>query len=124
MLKVVDLGVCGVVGAVTTGGVVFREVRLEDFLSEEEALLRSTEVLVVWRDCGRWKGLELLVSDMVAVAEEADQARRLRVLGGKVVVVVGDESGWGSWGVGWGSWEVEGSGEAVEWGGLAECLVS
>ena len=75
MLKVVVVvvGVCGEVGAVRVGGVVVvvmaKEVRLEA-LREREALERSTEVLVVWWEGGR-KGLEL-VSDMVAVAEEAE----------------------------------------------------
>ena len=108
MLKVVVgvLGEEGEEGAVTSGGLV-REVRLEA-LREEEALLRSTEVLIVWREWGRWKGLEL-VSDTVAVAEEADQARRLRGLGGEM----------GSWVGVWDSWDVEGSGEAVRRGWLA-----
>ena len=66
------MGVCGEVRAV--GGevvvvVMAKEVRLEA-LREMEALERSTEVLVVWWEGGR-KGLEL-VSEMVAVAEEAE----------------------------------------------------
>lgn len=85
------LGVLGEVGAVTTGG-VFKDVRL-DALRDAEALLRSTEVLAVCRDWGRWKGLEL-VSDMVAVAEDADQARRLRVFLGDALLDV--SSGMGS----------------------------
>jgi len=41
--------------------------------------LRSIDVLAVWRDCGRWNGLEL-VSEVVGVADEVDHPRRLRVL--------------------------------------------
>ncbi len=50
------------------------ELRL-DAKTEGGVLLRSTDVLAVWRDCELAKGLELVL-DMVGVAEVMDQFRR------------------------------------------------
>lgn len=73
MLKLLDLGVRG---ERSTTEVASRELRLEFLI--ENVFPRSTEVVAVCRDCGLWKGLEL-VSDVVGVAEEIDQLRRLLV---------------------------------------------
>lgn len=52
----------------------------EAFFSRK-SLPRSTDVVAVFRDCGLWKGLEL-VSEAVGVVEDMDQLRRLLERGG------------------------------------------
>lgn len=76
VLRLMLAGRAGMVSSIPAGGVIWRDVRLVVLRDGAE---RSTELLAVWRDCGRWKRLEL-ASDTVAVADEAERARRLRVL--------------------------------------------
>lgn len=60
------------------GAPLSNEARLCILVMEGGPKLRSTDVLAVCRDWGRWKGLEL-VSEVVGVVDDVDQPRTLRV---------------------------------------------
>src|SRR3569833_242903 len=80
MLKPGVRGFTGLVSASGTtqwdcwyGPLLLTELRLE-LNMDGSVLVRSTDVLAVWRECGRGNGLELEL-DMVGVADVMDQCR-------------------------------------------------